>query len=102
MAWLLNPIRRKGIRGRKNLPITENLALCASCAAVLGYAMLGAIPRITAMPFQLLPMTVPVLPEKPPKIPCLIVLMIVILIVCAPTQLDFTRVVPSLSFAIQR
>jgi len=75
-AWFLNPIRRKGVRGRKNLIVVANLALCSSCAAVLGFDTLGAIPRITAMPFQLLPMTVPVLPEKPPRIPCLILLII--------------------------
>ena len=76
IAWLLYPTLRKGVRGCKNLMAAANLALCASCAGVLGFETVAAIPRIYDMPFQLAPMTVPTLPEKPPKIPCLIVLMI--------------------------
>jgi hypothetical protein len=37
------------------------------------------MPRMTAFPFQELPITVPTLPEKPPNIPCLIVPMMLVI-----------------------
>jgi hypothetical protein len=53
--------------------VIANLLRCILCGSVRGFLTFCGSERMYAIPFQLAPTTVPTLPEKPPKIPFLIV-----------------------------
>lgn len=72
-AYSFQPVRKNAVIGLRKLRAIENLVRWLTCPSVRGFFIFCGSERMYAIPFQLEPTTVPTLPEKPPKIPFLIV-----------------------------
>ena len=68
----LKPILAAPWMALTNLLMRLNLARCSSWVWVFASWCDWVRPRMVDLPFQKPPMTVPTLPEKPPRMPCLI------------------------------
>src|SRR5690554_2136370 len=87
-ARLSNPTWITGRIDRTNLAISENRVRCSRCFAVLGFPTLEGKLRMYCTPFHEAPTTLPTFPEKPPRIPFLIVpILLICLVESAPINL---------------